>query len=62
MIGYELYPVQGNYTGVIPLPHVTTLGGETYEYESKMVGGKSRRKRPRRKASRKTRRRKQIKK
>lgn len=61
MIHYELYPYDGNYTGVISLPHVTTLGGEPYKYESTMGGGKSRRKRLRRKLSRKTRRKKMIK-
>ena len=41
MIQYELYPVEGNFTGVIPKPYVTALGGESYKY----VGGrKSRRK------------------
>ena len=57
MISYELYPVQGNYTGVIPLPHVTALGGESYKYESKYIGGKSRRKKLQRKTLKKTRRR-----
>ena len=41
MIHYELYPQEGNFTGVIPKPYVTALGGESYKY----VGGrKSRRK------------------
>jgi hypothetical protein len=41
MIHYELYPHEGNFTGVIPKPYVTALGGESYKY----VGGrKSRRK------------------
>ena len=41
MIHYELYPPEGNFTGIIPKPYVTALGGESYKY----VGGrKSRRK------------------
>jgi len=52
MIQYELYPVEGNFTGVIPKPYVTALGGESYKY----VGGrKSRRKSQKRKTITKTR-------
>jgi hypothetical protein len=37
----DFSPVNAPYTGVIPQPHATTLGGETYKYAS-LVGGRRR--------------------
>ena len=38
----EFSPINTPYAGVIPQPHATTLGGETYKYAS--IGGGRRRK------------------
>jgi hypothetical protein len=35
----EFSPISAPYEGVIPQPHATNLGGETYKYASK-VGGR----------------------
>ena len=35
----DFSPVSAPYAGVLPQPHATTLGGETYKYASK-VGGR----------------------
>ena len=56
----EFSPVNAPSDGVIPKPYVSSLGGETYKYESAYVGGKRKQKRRTRKAkknrrSRKTR-------